>query len=104
MANDLGLKHDAGKPRLDLVDSLAIEGLGQALAFGASKYGDHNWRGGIKWMRIIAALLRHTFAIHRGEDIDPESGLLHVDHIGANWMFLSWHMRMKKELDDRWTG
>lgn len=97
-----GKKFDQDKPRLDLIDSEAIEGLGNALAFGAVKYGDHNWRGGIAWLRIIGALLRHTFAILRHEDIDPESGLLHVDHVGANWMFLSWHMRNRKDLDNRW--
>ena len=98
------IKHDADKTRLDLLDPLAIEGLGRVLTFGAKKYADHNWRGGFKYSRLLGALLRHTFAIIRGEDNDPESGLPHVDHLGCCWMFLSNHMKTKPELDDRWKS
>src|SRR5690242_16976311 len=62
-----GVKHDTGKVALDLIDPLAIEGLAAVLGFGAQKYAAHNWRGGFKYSRLIAALLRHTFAILRGE-------------------------------------
>ena len=98
------IKHDQDKTRLDLLDPLAIEGLGRVLTFGAKKYADHNWRGGFKYSRLLGALLRHTFAIIRGEDNDPESGLPHVDHLGCCWMFLSNHMKTKPELDDRWRN
>ena len=64
--------------------------------------GDHNWRGGFKWSRLIGACMRHLLAIMRREDVDPESGLLHVDHLSCSVMFLAWHIRNKPELDDRW--
>lgn len=96
-----GTKFDSGKPMLDLIDPLAIEGLAAVLTFGAKKYAAHNWRGGLSYSRLIAALLRHLFAILRGEDIDPESGLPHVDHVGCCWMFLSNMMKTRKDLDDR---
>lgn len=99
-----GIKHDSDKPRMDLLDSVALDGLAQVLAFGAKKYNAHNWRGGIAYSRIIAALLRHTFAILRGEDNDPESGLPHVDHVGCCWMFLSHMMKTRPDLDDRYKG
>lgn len=99
-----GLKYDNDKPRTDLLDPDAMEGIARVLAFGAKKYAANNWRGGIAWSRLLGAALRHTFAIMRGEDIDPESGLPHVDHLGCCWMFLSWHYRHRKDLDDRWKG
>lgn len=100
--NSTGVKHDQNKVPLDLLDPIALEGLAAVLAFGANKYAAHNWRGGLSYSRLLAALLRHTFAIIRGEDIDPESGLPHVDHVGCCWMFLSWHMKCRPDMDDRW--
>lgn len=97
-----GLKYDQDKPRTDLLDPEFLMGVSSVLAFGARKYAANNWRGGIAYSRIIGAILRHTFAIMRGEDADPESGLPHVDHLGCNVMFLSWHLTHKKELDDRY--
>lgn len=97
-----GLKFDQEKPRVDLLDPLALEGLAKVLTFGAVKYAAHNWRGGISYSRLIAAMLRHTLAIIRGEDNDPESGLPHVDHLGCCWMFLSNMMKTRPDLDDRW--
>jgi hypothetical protein len=98
------IKYDTGKARLDLLDPIAIEGLAKVLQFGADRYSDNNWRNGLKWSRIIAALLRHTFAIMRGEDVDPDSGLLHADHVMCNAMFLSNHFREHPELDDRYKA
>ena len=102
MANATGIKHDQDKPRVDLLDPLALEGLARVLGFGANKYAAHNWRGGISYLRLIGAALRHTFAILRGEDTDPESGLPHVDHLGCCWMFLSHMMKTRPDLDDRY--
>lgn len=97
-----GLKFDTDKPRVDLLDPLALESLAKVLTFGAKKYAAHNWRGGISFSRLIGAALRHTFAILKGEDNDPESGLPHVDHLGCCWMFLSNMMKTRPDLDDRW--
>lgn len=96
------IKHDTEKPRMELLDPLAIEGLARVLTFGAEKYIAHNWRNGFGWMRLMAAMLRHAFAIIRGEDNDPESGLPHIDHLGCCWMFLSNMMKTRADLDDRW--
>ena len=95
-----GRKDDTGKSPFDLLDPLALDGLAAVLAFGAKKYTAHNWRGGISWSRLLAALLRHTFAILRGEYVDPESGLPHIDHVGCCWMFASNMMKTRKDLDD----
>jgi len=99
-----GRKDDSLKPRVELLDPLALEGIAQVLSFGAKKYAAHNWRGGLAYSRLLGAALRHTFAILRGEDTDPESGLPHVDHLGCCWMFLSNMMKTRPDLDDRWKG
>lgn len=103
-ASPTGVKYDQEKPRVDLLDPLALEGMARVLAFGAKKYGDHNWRGGITYSRLVAAAFRHLLAILKGEDLDPESGLPHVDHLGCCWMFLSNTMKTRPDLDDRFKG
>jgi len=102
MAKQEGTKYDQEKPRVDLLDPLALEGVAAVLTFGARKYAAHNWRGGISYSRLLGAALRHLFAIVRGEDNDPESGLPHVDHLGCCVMFLSNMMKTRPDLDDRY--
>lgn len=97
-----GRKDDTDKLPLDLLDPVALEGLAAVLQFGAKKYAPNNWRGGISYTRLLGAILRHTFAIMRGEDIDEESGLPHVDCVQCEAMFLSFMMKQRKDLDDRW--
>lgn len=87
----MGLKDDKEKVRIELVPLSTIENLGKILTFGAKKYGDNTWQGlDNYWNRYKGALLRHLTAIDKGELIDPESGLPHIDHVLCNAMFLSW--------------
>lgn len=95
-----GTKYDQDKPMLNLIDPQAIEGLAAVLTFGAKKYAADNWRGGISNSRLIASLLRHLFAIMRGEYVDRESNLPHIDHVGCNWMFLSNNLKNRPDLND----
>lgn len=97
-----GVKHDGGKTRLDLIPYEFVEGCGRALTFGASKYGDNNWAGGLKWSRCFAALLRHLWAFWRGEESDSESGLSHLDHAAACLAFLMAFKDRKAGEDDRY--
>ena len=103
MTPEGGLKYDTSKPRMDLLDFDALEGLAKVLTFGADKYAAHNWRKGINYSRLVAAMLRHLAALQRGEDIDPESGLPHIDHLGCCWMFLSNMTKTRPDLDDRYA-
>lgn len=98
--SEVGQKFDQDKPRMDLLDSDAIEQLAMVLGFGAKKYAAHNWRAGISTSRLVAAALRHLFAYLRGENNDPESGLSHVAHAMCCCMFLLG--RTEKAMDDRW--
>lgn len=97
-----GLKYDKEKPRTDLLDPDWMTSVADVLTFGAKKYAAHNWRGGIAYSRLIAAALRHLFAIMRNEDTDPESGLPHTAHLSCCIMFLHWTMTNRKDLDDRY--
>ncbi len=98
-----GTKFDQGKLQLDLIPPEAVLALGRVLTFGAAKYNSHNWRGGIKYSRVSAALLRHLMAWESGEDLDPESGFSHIDHVICNAAFLATFISENRvELDDRY--
>jgi len=94
-----GTKYDQEKNRLDLIPPYAIEGIGRILTFGAKKYAAYNWAEGIAYSRIIGAIKRHLLAIERGEDYDPESGELHIDHIACNAAFLQTFQRFPDRYD-----
>lgn len=92
---------DKEKLRVDLVPLELIEGVAKVLGFGAKKYGDYNWQKGIRYTRIYGSALRHIFQWRKLIDIDPESGLQHLEHAACNLAFLLWYMKNKPEFDDR---
>lgn len=99
-----GIKHDANKPKLDLIPPELLEEVGKVLSFGAEKYNRGNWSKGINYSRLIAAAMRHINEFNKGIDIDPESGLNHISHAATNLAFLLWMIEHKAELDDRWIN
>lgn len=98
-----GVKHDSGKVRVDLLSFEAMEEIAKVMTFGAGKYGDDNWRGGMAWRRLLGAGLRHLFAFSRGENLDPESGLPHLAHAGCCIMFLLEYYLTANGKDDRYV-
>ena len=98
-----GLRYDADKVRHDLLPAHAINELAKVLTFGAKKYAPNNWRKGMKWSRIIGPLKRHMNALERGEDYDPETGLLHSAHVMCNAAFLTEYYKIFPQGDDRAT-
>lgn len=99
-----GTKNDHGKTRLELIPASGIEGIGRAMTFGANKYSAHNWRKGFKWLRLCGSAMRHLTAWMGGEDKDPESGLSHLDHLGACVVMLIAHEQEGLGQDDRITN
>lgn len=97
-------KHDSTKAPLALIPTSALIEEAHVLAFGAHKYGTHNWRQGIAWSKLISAILRHMVAFNAGEDFDQESGLHHLAHVRVNCAFLLEYMSSHPELDDRYTA
>ena len=97
-----GLKFDSDKVPLSLLSSVWLLGVGRVLAFGAKKYASHNWRGGIQNSRLMDAAMRHILAYNDGEDLDPETGLSHLDHASCCLMFARELAERKPEFDDRY--
>ena len=91
--NGKGCKDDKGKPDLTLLDPRFLEKMALVMKKGADKYERGNWQLDLEPERILAALLRHVFAIQKGETLDKESGLPHTAHIGCNAMFLDYYER-----------
>lgn len=69
--------------RFDLIPPKQLWRLAEHFGKGAEKYDDDNWRKGYPWKLSIAALERHLTAFKMGEDIDAETGSLHI--IAAAW-------------------
>jgi Domain of unknown function (DUF5664) len=96
-----GVKFDSGKNRLDLIPMYPLWELGRIYTFGATKYADDNWRKGISFRRVFAAVLRHLFKWWAGEQFDPESGLPHLGHATWGLMTLMEYEQVHPEFDDR---
>jgi len=79
-----GTKYDNKKLRFDLIPPEVLTLDAAVYTMGAEKYEDNNWRKGIKYSRVIGALMRHLVARICGEIIDPESGLPHLAHVRWN--------------------
>lgn len=64
-----------GKPRYDLIPTLALKRVAELYARGAIKYGDHNWMKGAPFSRTLASIERH---LHQFKQGDTEE-----DHLAA---------------------
>jgi len=98
----IGNRYNKGKSEWGLVDWEIVEDMVSVLEFGKRKYSDWNWFKGLYVVATIESLLRHTFAILRGEDIDKDSGLPHYAHIMCNAMFLGRMMKSRPDMDNRY--
>lgn len=92
-------RYNKNKPQLSyLFDAPdAIIGFCQVMTAGTLKYGRDNWKKGQPTNQMLDSLLRHILALKKGNLVDDESGLLHVDHIVANAMMLSQYEHNKGE-------
>lgn len=94
------LRYNQGKVNWSLVDFKSLEPMVDVLAYGTKKYSRDNWRLGMPATQIIESMLRHTFALLKGERLDNESLCKHVGHIQCNAMFLAYILEEKPEFDD----
>lgn len=97
-----GIKHDEEKPDLSLLSSKALIEAAKVMTFGKKKYSKDNWRGGIEWSRVYAAVQRHLAAWNDGQTFDEETGINHLAHAHCGIMFLLEYSQTHKELDDRY--
>jgi hypothetical protein len=126
---EYGLRYNENKPQWSLVDFDSLESMVKVLEYGAHKYsifeddngkqykgseitkeqackltqiysGKDNWKNGMPVSKIMESLLRHAFALLRGEFADEESGQEHIGHLMCNAMFVSYMLKNKPELND----
>ena len=97
-----GIKHDGSKAPMELLSHNALIEIANVFGYGRTKYGAHNYRGGLRWSRVIGAAYRHLGAFNSGEDLDPESGLSHVAHLGACAIMLLDFIHEHPKLNDRY--
>lgn len=97
-----GVKHDQGKPRMELLPEEALLEIAKVLAGGSVKYGeDWNWYKGFKYSRLYGATRRHMAYWSLGEDNDAETNINHLAHAACNLLFLLSFEINKKGEDDR---
>ncbi|WP_196481893.1 dATP/dGTP diphosphohydrolase domain-containing protein [Burkholderia vietnamiensis] len=102
----MGAKFDGGKPRFSLLRfgcARALRGIANVLTFGANKYAAHSWKEVPEGVdRYWSAMERHLNEIgaHGMDARDEESGLLHIDHVACNVMFLSELIRTQHGIKD----
>lgn len=69
----------AMKAKLSVVPSGVLFALGNAMLEGMCKYGRHNYRGvGVRASIYYDAAMGHMMDWWEGQEIDPESGELHL--------------------------
>lgn len=89
--NEIGIKHDFGKLRWDLVDWNTMEDVAAVLTSALKKYEANNWQHVEHGkQRYFAATMRHLIAWEQGILLDEETGLPHLTHAICNLMFLNW--------------
>ena len=82
-------KYDGGKPHPSYVPSEIINAVMRVREYGVKKYHDpENWRN-VEVERYHDAMLRHVLRCWNDPyAIDPESGLMHLEHVACNVAFL----------------
>lgn len=94
---DLGIpegnfkKFDTNKLRPSLIPEAALEEILKVFEYGAKKYGDFNWLDNaekVQWTRYQDALERHLKKFKLGKDLDEESNLYELAHMGCNVLML----------------
>lgn len=95
------LKYDDEKVDLSILPRAGLDAAARAFMYGAKKYARDNYKQGMKFSRLVSALMRHVTAWNEGEDRDSESGLSHVDHTLACAMMLAYYLANERGTDDR---
>lgn len=87
--------------RFDLLPPDILWELAEHYGKGARKYADRNMEKGYPWSKSYAACQRHLNAFWNGEDVDAETGSLHL--ISAAWhcITMAWFYRHGAGEDNR---
>lgn len=98
------MKSTVGKAPYELLPVESMDELVRAMEHGAIKHKVNDWREGkgMPWTWLIAAALRHAFALLRGEDYDngtDGSGLHHGAHLACCGLMLVYYAKHRKQFD-----
>lgn len=111
---EVGVKFDTNKERLDLIPSEAIFALGAVLTYGANKYSSRNWENGMEWGRVFGAAMRHLWTWWGAKEtrtrvnflfgeLDEETEFSHLWHAFACIAFLITYEERRIGTDTRST-
>lgn len=97
-----GARANKGKVSLSLIPFHLLAGTARVFMGGKLKYAEWNWAKGMQWSIPVDCIFRHFVKWwFLGEDIDPESGEHHLDHIICNLLMLKHYSVAFEEGDDR---
>ena len=91
-------KQDEDKLKLTLIEPEFIEEFTKVLMFGAAKYSENSWKYIFDAKeRTLNSILRHLLEIRKGNEIDKESGHLHIVHAATQAMVYYYHLKRETE-------
>ncbi len=101
----LGIRHDDGKPRMDLLPGDALFGVARVMTWACTEkdppYDPRNWEKGMPWSKLFAPILRHLWDWWQGKEVDDESGLHPLEHAACDCLMLLASVMREIGEDDR---
>lgn len=95
------LKNDEGKPSFSMIPQKAILEVAKTFTHGANKYGKFNYSKGMEFTRYLDAAQRHLNSVLQGEDLDIDSGCLHLANAIASLLMALDNQLTRSIIDDR---
>jgi len=96
-----GARYNDNKTEYSLIPLSSLEPCARVFMYGRKKYAAWNWAKGMSWLVPYDCMMRHLEAWHRGEDLDPESGLPHLGHAMCNLVMMTFYAKFYPEGDNR---
>lgn len=94
---------DSKKPPLAKLPWKALRAVSGVQIYGHKKYGDfYNYKKGMEVSRQISCSMRHMADYLDGDDIDKESGHLHLAHAACRILFALENILDGTATDDRY--
>lgn len=92
------IKNDVkdNKVRMDLLPFAELEEIAKVYTAGAKNYGDNRWQNLPNgYDRYKGAMLRHLCEVEKGNDIDKDTGCLHIAQMAWNAIAML-HFKMEE--------
>lgn len=96
-----GMKHLDNKKNSGEIPVVFITALHIHMSLNRTKYPFGNWIKGLNYSMVLESIRRHSDAMRRGEDLDPETKSHHFLGVAANAMMGFVLLQLKRLADDR---